>query len=225
MYKVDKSAGYVRRMVIDSGNPRYAASKHSSFFGGLTTGQHVRNRFKVPVDVHKKITHAVLDEELFGKEGQQYNTLHQESPGPQLAEAEEEQTILRPDEMLYDDREADFFAKMKAHGSDPQLYDADAEAATVATSAVDNLSKCSAIPTAFYARKISDYTKRLMKEQEMREHLENKIRRLRRQVNHNSKLIGMQLNSDKAGKMARVDQRNCMQSGQNYTTHPQFEAL
>ena len=60
-----------------------------------------------------------------------------------------------------------------------------------ATSAVDDLSKCSAIPTAFYARKISDYTKKLMKEQEMREHLENKIRRLRRQVNDNSKLIDM----------------------------------
>lgn len=37
-YKVDKSVSYVRRMVIDSGNPRYAASKHSSFLGGLTTG-------------------------------------------------------------------------------------------------------------------------------------------------------------------------------------------
>ena len=69
LHKVDKSVGYVRRMVIDSGNPRYAASKHSSFLGGLTTGQHVRNRFKVPVDVHKPIVNAQLDEELFGKEG------------------------------------------------------------------------------------------------------------------------------------------------------------
>ena len=54
--KVDKSVGYVRRMVIDSGNPRYAASKHSSFLGGLTTGQHVKNRFKVPVDAYRPIT-------------------------------------------------------------------------------------------------------------------------------------------------------------------------
>ena len=84
-YKVDKSAGYVRRMVIDSGNPRYAASKHSSFLGGLTTGQHVRNRFKVPVDVHKPITRTPLDEELFGEEGRKYNTIHQESPDPPLA--------------------------------------------------------------------------------------------------------------------------------------------
>lgn len=221
MNKVDKSVGYVRRMVIDSGNPRYAASKHSSFFGGLTTGQHVKNRFKVPVDVHKPITHAAVDEELFGAEGKQYNTLHQESPEPGLAErlAEEEKNILRPDEMLYDD--GDVFARIKG-GSDG---DVNPEAMTVATSAVDDLSKCSAIPTAFYARKISDYTKRLMHEQEMREHLEGKIRRLRRQVNHNSKLIGMQLSSDKADKMALIDQRNCMQSGQNYTTHPQFEYL
>merc|ERR1719331_1010063 len=113
--------------------------------------------------------------------------------------------------MLYDDREGEFFARMKAFGSDP-VADVNPEAVTVATSAVDELSKCSAVPTAFYARKISDYTKKLVREQEIREHLESKIRRLRRQVNHNSKLIGMQLSSDKVDKMARVDQRNCMQS-------------
>lgn len=73
--KTDKAA-YIRRMVIDSGNPRYAASKHSSFLGGLTTGQHVRNRFKIPVDVQKPIKRSKLDEELFGQEGVLYNTLH-----------------------------------------------------------------------------------------------------------------------------------------------------
>jgi hypothetical protein len=35
----------------------------------------------------------------------------------------------------------------------------------------------------------------------------------------------MQLKTDKLIKMAHVDQRNCMQSGKNYTTHPQFEYL
>lgn len=224
MLRVDKSVGYVRRMVIDSGNPRYAASKHSSFLGGLTTGQHVRNRFKIPVDVHKKITRQPLDVDLFGEEGKQYNTIHQESPDPQVAEAlaeEEAKNNLGTDEMLYDDREGEFFARMKAY--DPS--EVCPEAMTVATSAVDNLSKCSAVPTAFYARKISDYTKRLMREQEIREQLENKIRRLRRQVDHNSKLIGMQLSSDKVDKMAIIDQRNCLQTGQNYTTHPQIENL
>ena len=35
----DKKTGlYIKKAVIDSGNPRYAASKHSSFLGGLTTG-------------------------------------------------------------------------------------------------------------------------------------------------------------------------------------------
>ena len=83
---------------------------------------------------------------------------------------------------------------MKAHSDGlmtPNHHDA-ADANTVATSQVDDMSKCSAIPTAFYANKISDYTRRLEREAEIREHLENKIRRLRRQVNHNSKLIGMQ---------------------------------
>ena len=74
--KPDKSTGYVKRMVIDSGNPRYAASKHSSFFGGLTTGQHVRNRFKVPVDAYKKMTRNQVDEQLFGPDGKMYNTLN-----------------------------------------------------------------------------------------------------------------------------------------------------
>lgn len=92
--------------------------------------------------------------------------------------------------MIWDDHDSDILARMKAYGSDPHR-DLSPEAMTVATSAVDNLSKCSAIPTAFYARKISDYTKRLEKEQELREHLETKISRLRRQVNHNANLIDM----------------------------------
>ena len=74
--RTDKSTGYIRRMVIDSGNPRYAASKHSSFLGGLTTGQHVRNRFKIPVDAYKPIKRSKVDEELFGQDGVLYNTLH-----------------------------------------------------------------------------------------------------------------------------------------------------
>lgn len=219
-YKVDKTAGYVRRMVIDSGNPRYAASKHSTFFGGLTTGQHVRNRFKVPIDLNKPMTRKPLDEELFGDEGKRYNTINMESADPPLVVDDTADDRLHADEMYFDDREGDFFAKMRAHGSDPVLAEVNPEAMTVATSAVDGLSKCSAIPTAFYARKINDYTQRLMREQEIREHLENKIENLRKQVSANSKLIDMQLNSDKAEKLALVDQRNCMQTGQNYTTHP-----
>ena len=63
-------------MVMDSGNPRYAASKHSSFFGGLTTGQHIRNKYKIPVDVEKKMRRSKVDEELLGPEGELYNSLH-----------------------------------------------------------------------------------------------------------------------------------------------------
>lgn len=161
-YKVDKTAGYIRRMVIDSGNPRYAASKHSTFFGGLTTGQHVRNRFKVPIDLNKPMTRKAIDEELFGDEGKRYNTIHMESAEPlQVVDDGADNERLHPDEMVYNDRDFEFFAKMRAHGSDPILADVNPEALTVATSAVDGLSKCSAIPTAFYARKINDYTQRL----------------------------------------------------------------
>ena len=66
---------------------------------------------------------------------------------------------------------------------DAAIYD-NLEATTVATSAVypylDDAG--SSIPTAFYSQKIHDYSKRLKKEQEMREHLESKIKKLRREV-------------------------------------------
>ena len=183
--KVDKSVSYIRRMVIDSGNPRYAASKHSSFFGGITTGQHVRNRFKIPVDVQKPIAQSKLDEDLFGNEGKAYNTLNIGTPNGRNGLAFEDDTgVLRQDEMYYDDREDQFFSKLKKGGSmDAALYD-NLEATTVATSAVypyfDDAG--SSIPTAFYSQKIHDYSKRLKKEQEMREHLESKIKKLRREV-------------------------------------------
>ena len=149
----DKSVGYIQRMVIDSGNPRYAASKHSSFFGGVTTGQHVRNRFKVPVDAHKPITHAKLDEEIFGNEGRMFNTMHNlSSPKDAInPEAAYDDGYLRNDEIYYDDREGEFFARMKG-GSMDVAKDNNLDATTVATSAVyPHIEEgSSAVPTAFY---------------------------------------------------------------------------
>lgn len=140
-------------MVVDSGNPRYAASKHSSFFGGITTGQHVRNRFKVPVDVHKPITHAKLDEEIFGNEGKMFNTMNNLSTpkGQMSPEAAYDDGYLRNDEIYYDDREGEFFAKMKG-GSMDLVQDRNLDATTVATSAVYPYIEegASAVPTAFY---------------------------------------------------------------------------
>lgn len=165
-HKVDKSVGYIRRMVIDSGNPRYAASKHSSFLGGLTTGQHVRNRFKVPVDVAKPITAAKVDEELFGAEGTMYNTLHHGSAHmANMADADEDNGILRPDELLYNDREGEFFAKMRGASREP-ARESDPETTTVATSAIYPMIEeaGTSLPTAFYSKKVSDYSKRLQKE-------------------------------------------------------------
>ena len=95
-------------MVIDSGNPRYAASKHSSFLGGLTTGQHVRNRFKVPVDAYKPITRTKVDDELFGAEGTMYNTLNCTSNTIRNMTEDDDDGILRQDELLYNDQEEKF---------------------------------------------------------------------------------------------------------------------
>ena len=126
-----------------------------------------------------------LDEDLFGNEGKAYNTLNIGTPNGRNGHTFDDDTgVLRQDEMYYDDREGQFFAKLKKGGSmDAAVYD-NFEATTVATSAVypylDDAG--SSIPTAFYAQKISDYSRRLKKEQEMREHLETKIKKLRREV-------------------------------------------
>lgn len=144
-------------MVIDSGNPRYAASKHSSFFGGLTTGQHVKNRFKVPVDTQKPITLSKLDEDLFGNEGKVFNTLNISTPKnlrTNDGKFDDDKGGFIQDEMYYDDREGEFFARLKKGGSmDAAVYDTNLEASTVATSAVyPYLDEAgSAVPTAFYA--------------------------------------------------------------------------
>lgn len=219
-------------MVIDSGNPRYAASKHSSFLGGLTTGQHVKNRFKVPVDAYRPITRTQVDEELFGAEGSMYNTLNCTSKTTgQYVDEDDNNGIIRPDELLYNDQEDKFFARMRG-ASREQAHTTDPETATVATSAVYGQIEDagSSVPTAFYTQKISDYSKRLEKEQKIREVLENKVKKLQREVKdksalHNSKLLDMALSSDKLQKLAIIDQRNCMPTGQNYGTHPQFEYL
>ena len=60
--KPDKKTGlYIKKGIVDVGNPRYAASKHSSFMGGLTTGQHVLHERKVPAHYAKEIQPAPLD--------------------------------------------------------------------------------------------------------------------------------------------------------------------
>ena len=63
-------------------------------------------------------------------------------------------------------------------------HDKNLDATTVATSVVYPYidDAASAVPTVFYQQKISDYSNRLKREQEIREHLENKIRKLRSEV-------------------------------------------
>lgn len=76
--KPDKKTGlYIKKGVVDSGNPRYAASKHSTFLGGLTTGQHVLHDRKVPVHYTKEIRPAPLDPDYFGKNSiTKFNTIN-----------------------------------------------------------------------------------------------------------------------------------------------------
>ena len=60
--KPDKKTGlYIKKGIVDVGNPRYAASKASTMLGGLTTGQHVLHERKVPAHYAKEIQPAPLD--------------------------------------------------------------------------------------------------------------------------------------------------------------------
>lgn len=106
--------------------------------------------------------------------------------------------MLRPDEMYYDEREEEFFQKMRNGSKEGGGRDVDLEATTVATSAVYPMvdEAGSQIPTVFYSKKISDYSKKLKREQQIRELLEHKVKRLRKEVNnkyamHTSKLSDM----------------------------------
>lgn len=104
--------------------------------------------------------------------------------------------------------------------------DVDYEATTVATSAVYPMieENGSQVPTVFYSKKISDYSKKLKREQQIRELLEKKVRRLRREVSDKFALSTGQ-GSESFKKLDRTDIRNCMQSSQNYQMHPQIENL
>ena len=142
--------------------------------------------------------------------------------------------MLRPDEMFYDEREEEFFAKMRGGSKERMGRDNDFEATTVATSVVYPMVEeaGSQIPTVFYSKKINDYSKKLKREQQIRELLEHKVKRLRREVNnkyamHTNKLSEMDIGngSETFKKLAVTDQRNCMQTSQNYQMHPQIEDL
>ena len=91
----------------------------------------------MPVDAYKKMTRNQVDEQLFGPDGKMYNTLHCPK-NKQLGETNEyddNNGVIRPDELLYDDQEDSFFAKIRK-GSKDIMADADPETTTVATSAV-----------------------------------------------------------------------------------------
>lgn len=116
---------------------------------------------------------------------------------------------------------------MRTEGSGLFLGRESEEALTVATSVVEGISNNSQVPTALYSAKINEYHLKLQREQEIRDQLENKIKMLKKKVNKGSMLIEMQKQrgGDNVERLRTVDQRNCMQSGANYTTHPQYEAL
>jgi len=101
------------------------------------------------------------------------------------------------------------------------------DAHTVASSAVDAMSVYSGVPTTYYSKKYDQYNDQLNREKDRRLNIESQISKIKAQMLNQANLLKMHQTSsnDTEGKMRIVDQRNCMQTGVNYTTHPQTENL
>lgn len=120
--KPDKRTGlYIKKGIVDVGNPRYAASKASSFMGGLTTGQHVLHERKVPAHYAKEIQPAPLDQDYFGNNNiTKFNTISNQDSEGVLAKVQQHRTsqeLTHPDEIYYDDNEYDVFNRLRKEGS------------------------------------------------------------------------------------------------------------
>ena len=119
---------------------------------------------------------------------------------------------------IYADDEQKFFAQMRSMNND--------DAMTVATSAVDAISVYSGVPTSYFSKKCMEFNDKLNAEKTKRAALEQQINNIKDDLITSNKLVNMNLqNPDHSEKLKLMDQRNCMQTGQNYTTHPQTEHL
>ena len=111
--------------------------------------------------------------------------------------------------------------------------EAEEDAMTVATSALDTASvAASAVPTSYYSKRTDEIGAQLAQERQRRLRLENQMAALKQQLNiaaQASKIKQEAMGADGAdnieNKMRLIEQRNLLLTGENYTTHPQFENL
>uniref|UniRef100_A0A7S3ISJ5 Uncharacterized protein n=1 Tax=Strombidium inclinatum TaxID=197538 RepID=A0A7S3ISJ5_9SPIT len=89
------------------------------------------------------------------------------------------------------DNESNFFKQFRPSTRGGAETASDADALTVATSAVEKLSVFSGAPTSVITRQVSDIASRLEKEQDMRKRLEEKIMKLKEELADNGRLIDM----------------------------------
>ena len=139
-----------------------------------------------------------------------------------------------PQEAIGSDEEAEAPGDTgeKAAGADEQVSLGDDDAATVATSAVGHGTTVS-MPTTYFNRRAEEFHDMLRAERLRRMQLENQMAALKDQLNI-TQAVAAHIKSGNAddeeaenveGKMRLVEMRNLLQTGENYTTHPQFENL
>lgn len=156
--------------------------------------------------------------------------IHQPTLDPEDAEEGDElQEAVGSD----DGAEAAGEAAEKAADADEQVsLGDDDDAATVATSAVGQGTTVS-MPTTYFNRRAEEFHEQLRAEKLRRMQLENQMAALKDQLNITQAAAARIKAGDDAdeeadnveGKMRLIEMRNLLQTGENYTTHPQFENL
>ena len=193
------------RRIIDCGNPRYAASKASTVAGALLGGKIKKVNLKDNIK-------SELEKSFEPKEKER-------SQSPRLLEElgsdkkDQENISQRSiEEITYiGDEEYEFFKNQRSRS--PK----DEEEATAFTNLMDNLTNFkSGVPTTYVSQKCHELNDKLSKEQLQRQKLEQEISKLRDKLEENSKQLEMCLSNNQASKLMVTDQRNMMQSSQNY---------
>lgn len=210
---------FIKR-VIDCGNRRYAASQASTYCGGLITGLHFKRSIK-PIDEEKEKLKTSID--AVEKTADESVIENQEEiegeniDGNQQTIDVDEDGEEKVDELTYADNESLFFAKLR---EEARLEE---DAATVASTAPEGVSHFeSGIPTTYFNRRAVEFNEKLHAERAKRQLLEGQIEKMRAELSGQKKQIEMQGQGeeDLILKMKKIDMRNCLTTGQNYTSHP-----
>jgi benzoyl-CoA reductase/2-hydroxyglutaryl-CoA dehydratase subunit BcrC/BadD/HgdB len=95
----------------------------------------------------------------------------------------------------------------------------DEDANTVATTAIEAMGSVYSGKSSYLSQKYNQISEKLNQQKLARQNLEEKVKKMKEELENNAHLIKMQETNDHAIKLMNIDRVCQMQSGQNYTTH------